>query len=91
MSQTKSSESYSYYELRAVYATDHASGATIEQVFEGTAPADLGTTGLKQVVADWTGRMQHDIEELEVIVSEQRDDIESVAVLREGSIELGGI
>lgn len=88
---TETAESYSWYELRAVYATDHATGATIEQVIEGTAPTELVESDLKQLVADATGRMAHSIEHVEVIASGEREHVEDTAIVREGRIELGGI
>jgi|AntDeeMetagen134_2_1112570.scaffolds.fasta_scaffold07995_2 hypothetical protein len=83
-------DTYGVYELRAVYARDHASGRTIEQLIECTAPTDASKETLKDIVADATGRMAHSIEELEIVASGEREHIEETAVFREGEIELGG-
>lgn len=84
-------KSYSWYEIRAIYAIDHGTGATIEQIFEGTAPTELDRAELKSLVADWSGRMEFDIEEIHVIASGERDHVEETVLSREGRIQLGGI
>lgn len=84
-------QSYSWYEIRAIYAVDHGSGARIEQMLEGTAPTDLDREEIKQLVADWTGRMPYDIEEIDVVASGVREQVEDTAIARKGQIELGGI
>lgn len=83
-------EDYNWYELRAVYAMDHETGARIEQRVECTAPTDSDEAMLRQLVADATGRMVHSIEELEVISDSPREQVDS-DWSRAGSIELGGI
>ena len=84
-------ESYSWYEIRAVYETDQKTGATIEQMIEGTAPTHFGEEELKQWVADATGRFTHDIERIDVVASDVREHIDDSSVVRTGPIELGGV
>lgn len=84
-------QSYSWYEIRATYAVDHGSGARIEQLIEGTAPTDLDRESLKQLVADWTGRMPYTIDEIEIVANGEREHVEDTALARKGKIQLGGI
>ena len=82
-------ENYSIYELRAVYARDHGSHRTIEQLIECTAPTDATDEQLKQIVADATGRQHHSIQQLDTVHSAEREQVEDTMPLRTGEIELG--
>ena len=84
-------ESYSVYELCAVYARDYGSHRTIEQLIECTAPSDASKEQLKRIVADTTGRQHHSIQHLEIVHSAEREQVEETMPLRTGEVELGEI
>lgn len=84
-------ENLGWIEARAVYATDHATGARIEQLFELAGPVG-NKDAVKQIIADHTGRTTDSIEELEIVSEGKREQIEeSGQVFRDGRIELGGV
>lgn len=84
-------ENLGWIEARAVYATDHATGARIEQLIELAGPVG-DKDAVTQIIADHTGRTTHSIEHVEIVAEGEREQIEeSGQVFREGRIQLGGV